>query len=337
MDLLVEHYGSFISKHQGRLQVVHNKQKLNEVPLLHLEQVVVMANGISLSTDVIRACVEQGIPIHFLSGSGQPYASLYSAGLTGTVQTRRAQLAAELDNRGVALVKAFATGKLHNQVNLLRYLVKNHRQSEPELATEVDSCVAAIHDEIAAIDKLDGTMAAEIRPSLLAHEGRAAHYYWKGVGRLLRADLNWPGRQTQGATDSFNSALNYGYGVLYSQVERALVLAGLDPYGGFLHVDRPGKPSLTLDFIEEFRQAVVDRPIIGAINRKLAIEKDESDRLTPQTRRDLAERVLARLESPESYESKRQALRVILQQQARHLATFLRGDRPAYTPFTMSW
>jgi CRISPR-associated protein Cas1 len=66
----------------------------------------------------------------------------------------------------------------------------------------------------------------------------------------MRTELDWPGRQTQGATDPLNAALNYCYGVLYAQVERALVLAGLDPYGGFLHVDRPGKPSLTLDLIE---------------------------------------------------------------------------------------
>jgi len=120
-------------------------------------------------------------------------------------------------------------------------------------------------------------------------------------------------------------------------VERALLLAGLDPYGGFLHVDRPGKPSLTLDFIEEFRQAVVDRPLIGAVNRKLPLAQDDGGRLTEETRRDLATRILDRLESAEPYEGKRQALRHILQQQARHLATFVRGDRPTYEPFLATW
>jgi CRISPR-associated protein Cas1 len=253
------------------------------------------------------------------------------------VQTRRAQLAAETDSRGVTLVKAFTTGKLHNQANLLRYMTKNHRTAEPSLAAEIDRLIAEIRDELIAIARLDGSSAAAFRPQLLAAEGRAAQHYWAGVRRLLRAELDWPGRQTQGATDPLNAALNYCYGVLYAQVERALVLAGLDPYGGFLHVDRPGKPSLTLDLIEEFRQAVVDRPLLGAINRKLPIVQDDTGRLTPETRRDLAQRVLDRLESSEPYEGKRQPLRHILQQQARHLATFVRGDRPTYEPFVAAW
>jgi CRISPR-associated protein Cas1 len=123
---------------------------------------------------------------------------------------------------------------------------------------------------------------------------------------------------------------------LYGQVERALVLAGLDPYAGFIHVDRPGKPSLTLDLIEEFRQAVVDRTVIGLVNKGAAIEQTDG-RLEHATRRMLAEKVLARLESAELYEGKRLPLRAILQSQARHLAAFFRGDRASYEPFVSSW
>ncbi|MGH2523771.1 MAG: CRISPR-associated endonuclease Cas1, partial [Anaerolineales bacterium] len=134
-------------------------------------------------------------------------------------------------------------------------------------------------------------------------------------------------------------ALNYGYGVLYGQVERALVLAGLDPYAGFIHVDRPGKPSLTLDFIEEFRQPVVDRTVFGLANKGVKFEQDPEGRkrFTPETARMLAAKILDRLESAEPYEGKRQALRTIVQSQARHLATFLRGERASYEPFVCSW
>jgi CRISPR-associated protein Cas1 len=72
---------------------------------------------------------------------------------------------------------------------------------------------------------------------------------------------DWPGREGRGAQDPLNSLLNYGYGILYGQVEQAIILAGLDPYAGFLHADRPGKPSLTLDLIEEFRQVAIDRVV----------------------------------------------------------------------------
>jgi CRISPR-associated protein Cas1 len=115
------------------------------------------------------------------------------------------------------------------------------------------------------------------------------------------------------------------------------VLAGLDPYGGFLHADRPGKPSLVLDAIEEFRQAVVDRTIIAFVNKGTALDQDEAGMLTEVVRRRIAEKVRERLESSEPYEGKRQALRVILQSQARHAATFLRGEREVYTPFVAAW
>ena len=74
------------------------------------------------------------------------------------------------------------------------------------------------------------------------------------------------------AKDLFNAILNYGYGVLYAQIEQAIILAGLDPYAGFLHADRPGKPSLVLDLIEEFRQCrhLVERPMLGARIVRLA-------------------------------------------------------------------
>ncbi len=132
--------------------------------------------------------------------------------------------------------------------------------------------------------------------------------------------------------------LNYGYGVLYAQVEQAVLLAGLDPYAGFLHADRPGKPSLVLDLIEEFRQGVVDRTLIGLVNRHVPFKQDEESLLTQETRSRIAEKVLERLDgSAELYEGKRQALRFILQCQARHLASFLRGDREQYTPFVAGW
>ena len=115
------------------------------------------------------------------------------------------------------------------------------------------------------------------------------------------------------------------------------MLAGLDPYGGFTHVDRPGKPSLVLDLIEEFRVPAVDRTVIGLVNKGTRLEQDEKGLLVKKTRRLLAERVLGRLEKPERYEGKRHALRSIIQQQARHVATFVRQQRAAYKPFTVSW
>ena len=343
--LIVEEFGAFISKHSERLIVKRKDEKLAQAPLLYLESVLIASNGVSISSDAVRECAERGIPIHFISGTGTPYASLYSAGLTGTVLTRRAQLLALTDRRGLLAALAFITGKLQNQVNLLKYLSKNRKDSAPEVYEELRQRAEAVTDHLAEIDQLlrypevlEGTATIDdLRGELLSIEGRAAQAYWAAVKRVLPAELSWPGRVGRGAKDPFNGALNYGYGVLYGQIERALVLAGLDPYAGFMHVDRPGKPSLTLDFIEEFRQAVVDRTLIGLVNKGVKLEQDDHQRFTKETARMLAEKVLDRLESTEPYEQKKYPLRVIVQQQARHLATFLRDERLEYTPFVATW
>ncbi len=337
MELIVEGQGSFIRKHQGRLRVTREQKTVTEVPLIHLDQVIVVDSGVAISSDVIRVCSEEGIPIHFLSSRGNAIATLYSAGLTGTVLTRRAQLLAYENSTGVILAKAFVAGKLENQANLLRYMAKYRKETDHALYEEMMLVAIEMRDHLHELEQLKAEKIETLREQILSVEGRAAQKYWQTIARIIPSELEWPGRETYGATDRFNSALNYGYGILYSQVEQALILAGLDSYGGFLHADRPGKPSLALDLIEEFRQTIVDRTVIGLVNKRFAIEQDEDKRLDEATRKKLAEKVLERLESSELYEKKRQPLRHILQSQARHLAVFVRGEREQYEPFVAGW
>lgn len=337
--LVVEQFGRHVGKHQGRLQVTEIKtgETVIEAPLLHLEDVLIASRGISISADAIAACTEQGIPINFLDGYGNPFASLYSAGLTGTVLTRRAQLQAFNDGRGRAVAAAFCIGKLRNQASLLRYMAKYRKETAPEAYEELRRLAAEVSDHVTEIERLGGVTVDEVRFELLSAEGRSAQCYWEGIRLLLRADHDWPGRRTQGATDLINACLNYGYGVLYGQVERAIVLAGLDPYAGFLHVDRSGKPSLVLDLIEEFRTAAVDRAMLGLVNKGSALNLDEKGKLDPPTRKLIADKVLERLDAPVRYAGKQSTLRSALQSQARHLAVFLRGERAEYQPFVANW
>ena len=334
--LIADEFGSHIGKYQGRLKVTKAKEVLAQAPLLHLETVTVASRGVSISADAIQACTERGIPVHFLSSRGNPYAGLYSAGLMGTVLTRRAQMAAYNDLRGVHLALGFAGGKIQNQATLLKYTAKYRKDKDPALYKELHWLAGETVDHMEEICTLDFMAPREnyylddIRSHLLSVEGRAAKKYWQGFKLLLPEALDWPGRQGRGARDPFNSALN-------GQVERAIILAGLDPYAGFIHVDRPGKPSLVLDLIEEFRAPVVDRTLLGLVNKGVAIEQDEQGRLVEKTRRFLAEKVLARLESQERYEKKRHPLRAIIQMQARRLASYVRGERDSYDPFLASW
>jgi CRISPR-associated protein Cas1 len=341
--LIADQFGSHVGKYQGRLKITKAKEVLAQAPLLHLETLTISSSGVSISADAIRACTEHGIPIHFLSGTGTPYADIYSSGLTGTVLTRRAQLLAYNDYRAIHLALAFAGGKIQNQATLLKYIAKYRKETDPAVYKELRWLAGEILDhmeELCAIDFLaprEHYTIDEVRGQLLSVEGRAAQKYWRGIKAVLPEALAWPGRQGRGARDPFNSALNYGYGILYGQVQRAIVLAGLDPYGGYIHVDRPGKPSLVLDLIEEFRAPAVDRTILGLVNKGVKIEQDEQGFLTETTRRFLAEKILARLESQERYEKKRHPLRAIIQMQARHLATYVRGERETYEPFLASW
>lgn len=337
MDLIVEGRGTYLGKHLGRLRVSREGKVVTEAPIIHLEHVLIVDSGVSVSSDAIRVCAEEGIPIHFLSAHGHVHAAMYSAGLTGTVLTRRAQLAAYQTERGFLLAQAYVRAKLENAINLLRYVGKYRKETQPEIHTEITLTAAELRDALAELDALSGPNIESVRERMLSIEGRAAQRYWRVVGMLIPQELEWPGRETRGARDPFNAALNYGYGILYAHIERALVLAGLDPYGGFLHADRPGKPSLVLDAIEEFRHAIIDRVVIAYVNKGSALTQDGSGLLTETVRRRLAEKVYERLESADLYEGKRQALRIILQAQARHAATFLRDERDRYAPFVASW
>ena len=345
-NLIVEEFGAFISKHSERLIVTKGDEKLAQAPLLHLETVLIANHGVSISADAVKECAARGIPIHFVSGTGNAYASIYSAGLTGTVLTRRAQLEAFRTPRGLALAIGLAQGKLTNQAQLLKYMSKYRKESAPEmferLRAAADKIMAAV-EELERMktlpEVLNGARATidDWRFEVLGIEGRAAQAYWDAVVQVAPPEYGWNGREGRGAKDPINSALNYGYGILYGQIERGLVLAGLDPYAGFTHVDRPGKPSLTLDAIEEFRAPVVDRTVLGLVNKNVKLEQDERGYLTEATRRMLAEKIFERLEGAEAYEKKSFPLRIIMQQQARHMATFLRGERDVYEPFVMGW
>ena len=337
MELIVEGKGTFLGKHQGRLRVTREQKLVTEVPIIHLKHVLIVSTGVSISSDVVRTCSEEGIPLHFISSRGNAIASLYSAGLTGTVLTRRAQLLAYENKRGVLAAKAFVSGKLENQANLLRYIGKYRKESNPTAHEQLTLVALEMRNFLHELEQLDAEKIDAIRERILSVEGRAAQGYWDQIKHIIPQELQWPGRETRGATDPFNSALNYGYGILYCQIEQALTLAGLDPYAGFLHADRPGKPSLVLDCIEEFRQTIVDRTIIGLVNKRVALEQDDQHRLSEETRKKIVEKIRERLDSSEVYEKKRQALRFIIQSQARHLALFLRNEREHYEPFVAGW
>jgi CRISP-associated protein Cas1 len=332
--LIVDMFGAYLTKHSERLQIKVKGSVVREAPLLDLRQVVVTAYGASLSTEAIRACCDRGIPIAFLSRSGAPYARLDAPALLGTVRTRRAQLLAYDDERSVSFARESVAAKLANQRNLLRYAGKYRRQSQTEAFQKLLDAAIRIDGLATTVAALDADSIDELRPTLMNLEAQAAKTYWDAFGLLLPAGA-WLGRQHRGADDVPNACLNYGYGILYSQIEAALARAGLDSYAGFLHADRAGKPSMVFDLIEEFRQPVVDRAVLALLNRGEPITMEDG-RLDESSRRLVADRVLARLDTAEPYRRKRQTLRAIIALQAQRLAAMLRGDG-TYEGYVMRW
>jgi len=315
--------------------VKENSKVVNEVPFHNLEQIVIDTSGVSLSTDCIRECVKHGIYISFLDFSGKPYASLISPYLVGTAITRREQLMAYYDQRGINLTKAFVEGKLKNQVNTLKYFAKYRKSRDRKTYEQIYDGIVKMERFAGELKEIRGKCVDDIRAQIMSVEGRVGNIYWQRVKTITEGKIEFPGREHRGAADPFNSLLNYGYGILNQQIEKALVLAGLDIFCGYLHVDRPGKKSLVYDFIEEFRQPVIDRIVIATVNKGINIGMD-GDYLDTRTKKDFANKVFERLEHKEKFQGKNSMMKTIIQSQARRVATFLRGEAK-YKPFVSSW
>lgn len=334
-SLVVDDFGVFVGKKSERVVLRKDKEVIKEVPFFNLKEILISGSGVSFSSDVIRKCAKAGIQIDFVSWQGDHLAKLSSAAMTGTIKTRREQLSAYNDKRGIELAVAFARGKIENQIVLLKYLAKYRKSKDTELYHEIYEGIEEIEAIKEELQQVDGVWVDEVRDFILSVEGRAASKYWQVIKKVLPAELKFTGRKTQGAEDLVNSLLNYGYGILYSRVSSAILRAGLDLFAGFLHADRAGRPSLTLDLVEEFRQAVVDRRILGLLNRGMEFTVEDG-RIEKEDRRRLADKILEGLKSKERYRGEKCRLEVILQRQARRIASFVKGKR-AYEPFVSNW
>lgn len=322
-DLIVTEYGAFVGLHGQRIRVNITDSPPVDAPLLHLRSIQIHTRSASISAAAVAACCEAGIPIHFIDGVTGSYATLLAPTLTTVVTSRRHQIAALEQPLGVAIALSLGAGKIRSQAANLRYLARRQTEeiSHHLQQTAIDLTVAA--DEL---EKLPLSSLDEVRETILGREGYSARLYWEALGSLIPSDYAWPGRTGRHATDPVNCLLNYGYGILYGEVQQALVIAGLEPYIGLIHTDRPGKPSLTLDFIEEFRAPIVDRTIIGLVNRHYEVQFDRDGRLERDFRKNFADHILSRLRAQGSYQGKRYELRSIIQKQARLLAAAFRSE-----------
>src|SRR6266566_4374880 len=334
-QLILSGFGIFLSKKSERLLVKLRGKVVYEFPFFRISEVVVASRGVSLSSDLIKDFCERGIRVSFVEPSGRPYAMLSSPVLTATVESRRQQLLAYNDSRGLEFARLVVRGKIRNQRHVLLYFGKYLKQSDAARFESISEIAKKLRALEVQARKIDGASVEERRQELMGVEGVAGRLYWDGTRTIVESKVEFMGRVHRGATDIVNALLNYGYGILYAHVWGAVVNAGLEPFAGFLHVDRPGKPSLVLDLVEEFRQPVVDRAILSAVNLGMNIRM-ENGLLDREARELISARVLERLVSQERHLGKEYQIRSIIQIQARRLASFLRGG-PPYRAFRFKW
>lgn len=335
VTLLLADRSSRLGKTGERLVVEVAGSVTHDIAAYRVEQVVVQTRAASVTAEALRLCAKQGIAVTFLEGTGKPYAMMSSPLLVGTASTRRGQLRAFDTASGGALVLSFVNGKLANQARLLRYVGKYRRSAASPLHAELEAAACQIEALRAQVLALPPASCDDLRAGVIALEGNAARAYWSALRTLVPGEMQFTSREHRGATDPFNCALNYGYGILENQVWRGIVCAGLDPFAGFLHVDRPGRPSLVLDLMEEFRPCAVDRAVLSLATTRQPLHI-ENGFLDAASRRVVAEQVLARFAGRERVGRSHQFLGAIVTSQAQALATHVRDERP-YRPFLVRW
>jgi CRISPR-associated protein Cas1 len=323
--------------HENLVVAVDHTEKLR-VPLHHLGSVVVFGT-MSVSTGTIGACAEAGIGLSFLSENGRFIARIEGEP-NGSAEIRRAQFAAHADiGKTLTLARSFVLGKLYNTRQLL---LRAARETDSAADQAALRDAASTHDT--ALRYLERSTDLD---SLRGREGDAARAYFGGFAAMVKRSREVFGlkeRSRRPPRDPMNALLSFLYALLRHDVESALLAVGLDPATGYLHADRPGRPSLALDLQEELRAPFADRLALALVNREQLKPDDfiqqegPSYRLTDSARKTVLVAWQQRKQETVTHPvtGEETALALVPHVQARLLARTLRGDLPAYPPFTMS-
>lgn len=338
VDMVVDGRGISLGKRGGRVIVKKDGKVQDDVAFMKLKYLTLASEGVSLSTDLIQQCLLNGVQINILDYSGRPLGIL-SAETNGNAATVRKQMAAYDTDFGVSLAKEFVSGKLENQISVVKYFMRNRALALPE-RQEIKKAIQKIDDYVFAVGQVKGESIDLVRNMLFALEGRATRLYWQCITTLVSKRVpSFSGRKGRGAKDMVNQLLNYGYGILSTRVWGALSSAGIEPFAGFLHADHPGRPSMVYDLIEEFRPTVVDHAVLTLVEKGNLTQKEvpaQKKLLPKEVRRELAQQVIDRLDKPLLYEGEHPALKFIISKQAARLARSLRDGTP-YKAYIWRW
>ncbi|MCS6805411.1 MAG: type I-D CRISPR-associated endonuclease Cas1d [Acidobacteriota bacterium] len=257
-----------LRKVDERLKVTKEKQTLIDVPMLKVSSIVLLGR-VTVTAATVQALLEHNIPLCYLSHAGR-YLGHFQPPVNGNVILRRAQYrAADAEVTVKEVARALVAGKL---ANMRTMLVRSRRSEEDPSSDRFITLDAAVERIKHAQDALPfATTLDQIR----GHEGEASAAYFGAFDALIKADgFRFERRLKRPPRDPVNAMLSFGYTLLMHDLMAATQIVGLDPYVGFLHADRHGKPSLALDLMEEFRSIIVDSVVLTLINKRMVAPED---------------------------------------------------------------
>lgn len=336
--LYVTTEGAWLKKDGANIVMQVDGAERARVPAHMLESLVCIGR-VLVSPPLLGYCAEQGISVSYLTERGK-FLARVEGPVSGNVLLRREQYRRSDDRpRCAAIVRSILLGKVHNQRAVVRRALRDYGGS---LGAPVSAALGRAGKSLRHI--LDKLLRESDPDVLRGLEGEAAQAYFGVFDHLVRTNsavLRFNGRSRRPPTDPVNALLSFLYTLLTHDCRSALESAGLDPAVGFLHRDRPGRPSLALDLLEEFRPLLADRLALSLLNRKQLNERHfvTLDNGAVSLKEDARKTVLTAYQ-----ERKREELRhAFLEEkipiglfpaiQAQLLARHLRGDLEAYPPF----
>lgn len=333
--LYVSTQQSYLRKENEQVIVVQNGKRLGSFPISLFGNIVCMGQ-VSCSPAFMGMCAENGIGLAFLTENGK-FLARVNGPVSGNVLLRRAQYRiADNAEASAELAKRFAVAKIINSRNLL--LRAQREDSDASIKNKIRAAAAAMN---VTIQSLKNACSKE---TTRGKEGDAAKTYFSVFDLLITGDKNafaFNGRNRRPPMDNVNAMLSFAYTLLVHDCVSALESVGLDPAVGFLHAERPGRPSLALDIMEEFRGMVADRVVLSLINRRQVkssgFKKTDAGGviMNDDTRKTLLNTYQERKQEEiiHPFLDERIKVGMLPYAQSMLLARYLRGDIDGYPPF----
>jgi len=254
--------GSTVRISGDTVRVTRGSKTLTELPTLRVDCILIFGNS-QVTTQLLHYAAREGLRIFFLTGRGKFIASL-SSGTAANLPVRRAQfrLAEDADFTR-ELARGIVAAKLRN----CRSFVRRMRRDGV-----ISSELGEVADDLTRM--VGRTDRARELDSLRGIEGTGARCYFRALRGALDPHLEMAERSRRPPKDPGNALLSLAYSLLFTQVYAAVECAGLDPYQGFYHGDRYGRPALALDLMEEFRPVIADRFVVASVRHRVVTAAD---------------------------------------------------------------